>query len=69
MSCPYCGHELENYTNQEGGYCPKCETWFPADVVEDCMENEIEDFDELEEISLWGEESLASDTKRMNENE
>jgi hypothetical protein len=36
--CPRCGHKLENYTLVEGGWCPKCREWFPADVVKESME-------------------------------
>ena len=41
MSCPKCTSELENYSSCEGGWCPKCEEWFPADIVEEWLaENE-----------------------------
>jgi len=34
VSCPRCGEELENYSRVEGGWCPNCQEWFPADLVE-----------------------------------
>ena len=40
MSCPTCGHELQDYSTLEGGWCPICEEWFPADIVEERMEEE-----------------------------
>jgi predicted amidophosphoribosyltransferase len=38
--CPRCGSELENYTDLEGGWCPRCQEWFPSDVVRESMEEE-----------------------------
>ena len=53
MSCPSCAEPLEDYTEQEGGWCPRCKEWFPADVVTEwLMEQEQSDeyvFDEEEE--------------------
>jgi len=41
MSCPECLVELEGYSVTEGGWCPKCEEWYPSDVVEEWLqENE-----------------------------
>jgi len=40
MSCPKCGEALEDYSNQEGGWCPKCEEWYPPDIVRERMEEE-----------------------------
>lgn len=37
--CPKCGDPLENYSHLEGGWCPKCEEWWPPDIVEDFMED------------------------------
>ena len=36
--CPKCGGCLESYSQCEGGWCPSCEEWWPADIVEDWME-------------------------------
>ena len=49
MSCPQCGAELENFNNQEGGWCPKCKTWFPIDIILELEEIEGND-------PFWGEE-------------
>ena len=38
MSCPNCGAALEHYNWEEGGYCLDCEEWWPADIVEQHME-------------------------------
>lgn len=38
MSCPKCVTPLESYTTQEGGWCPKCEEWWPEDRVEEWLE-------------------------------
>jgi uncharacterized protein YbaR (Trm112 family) len=38
MSCPKCITPLENYTKQEGGWCPKCEEWYPADIIREWLE-------------------------------
>lgn len=41
MICPKCLTELEDYSSLEGGWCPKCEEWWSADLVEDWLsENE-----------------------------
>jgi len=41
MICPRCLTALENYSNEEGGWCPKCEDWFPSDIIEEFInENE-----------------------------
>ena len=37
--CPKCGGHLESYSRCEGGWCPKCEEWWPADIVEEWMED------------------------------
>ena len=34
MLCPRCGHLLENYVMLEGGWCPRCEEWWPADITD-----------------------------------
>ena len=36
--CPKCGRPLSAYSRQEGGYCESCEDWFPADIVEERVE-------------------------------
>lgn len=36
--CPKCGTELENYSNCEGGWCPKCEEWWPSDSIREWEE-------------------------------
>lgn len=40
MSCPKCAQELEDYSNQEGGWCPKCEEWFPEDLIRELYERD-----------------------------
>jgi len=41
MTCPKCLTELENWSNVDGGWCPKCEEWWSPDIVyEWLMENE-----------------------------
>jgi len=37
LSCPKCGEKLENYSSVEGGWCPKCEEWFPQDRIEESL--------------------------------
>jgi len=49
MSCPICSTELENFNHQEGGWCNKCETWFPLDIILETEEVEGND-------PFWGEE-------------
>lgn len=51
MSCPQCETELENFSRQEGGWCPLCKVWFPFDIILDSMEEECEDND-----PFWGNE-------------
>jgi len=36
--CPKCSSELEDYSDLEGGWCPKCEEWFPEDIIREWME-------------------------------
>lgn len=56
MSCPKCGKELENYSNQEGGWCPECEEWWPPDIVEERMrEDQLWEEDERDEIIKYWE--------------
>jgi len=31
--CHRCGTVLENYSREEGGWCPKCEEWYPYDII------------------------------------
>ncbi|MHA1263171.1 MAG: hypothetical protein ACTSSA_13990 [Candidatus Freyarchaeota archaeon] len=38
MNCPRCGEELENYSDIEGGWCPKCKEWYPPDIIREHME-------------------------------
>jgi uncharacterized protein YbaR (Trm112 family) len=38
MSCPRCGKALELWSELEGGWCPKCKEWYPADIVDDWEE-------------------------------
>ena len=33
MYCPNCETILENFSHEEGGWCPKCKEWFPFDLV------------------------------------
>jgi len=40
MNCPKCGEELENWDSHEGGWCPKCEEWYPPDIVYERLEEE-----------------------------
>jgi len=53
MSCPQCGQELENFNNQEGGWCPKCRTWFPIDIILESEESD--DFYDDEDEEMCGE--------------
>ena len=53
MSCPQRGAELENFNNQEGGWCPKCKTWFPIDIILDS--------EELDDESGEGEDGLCGE--------
>ena len=53
MSCPQCGVELEDYSSQEGGWCPKCKVWFPIDVILEF--GELDDEYDEEEGGLCGE--------------
>jgi len=36
--CPDCLTILENFNNQEGGYCPKCDIWWPPDIIREFIE-------------------------------
>jgi len=38
MSCPACGSELEDYSDVEGGWCPQCKEWCPADITKERLE-------------------------------
>jgi len=49
MSCPHCGTQLENFNRQEGGWCSKCNAWFPIDLILEMEEFEGND-------PFWGEE-------------
>jgi hypothetical protein len=40
MFCPSCGAVLENFTVEEGGWCPKCQEWYSGDIVMERMEEE-----------------------------
>ena len=46
MSCPECGGPLDDYTELEGGWCPNCEEWWPADIVREEDESSFEEDDE-----------------------
>jgi hypothetical protein len=51
MWCPYCIKvELEDYSELEGGWCPVCEQWFPADICRDALDEEFcdEDYEEYD---------------------
>lgn len=39
--CPKHGIELESFDWQEGGYCPKCDSWWPQDLVRDFLEEQL----------------------------
>lgn len=39
--CPKHGEELENFDWQEGGYCSKCDSWWPPDLVKDFLEEQL----------------------------
>lgn len=38
--CPRCGDLLENYDSHEGGWCNSCEEYWPADIVEERMDED-----------------------------
>ena len=38
MNCPSCSTFLEDYSHSEGGWCPKCEDWWPDDIIQERME-------------------------------
>jgi len=43
MFCPYCGELLEDLSATEGGWCPRCEEWFPPDLIRDALKEEAEE--------------------------
>ena len=43
MFCPYCGELLESFSELEGGWCPRCEEWFPPDLIRDALKEEAEE--------------------------
>jgi predicted amidophosphoribosyltransferase len=60
MLCPQCGSPLEDYNNQEGGWCPKCKEWFSPDIAEDFLdENFPEDYDNEFDMGPIEEDSLG----------
>jgi len=65
MSCPQCGTQLENFSRQEGGWCPDYEEWFPYDIVEESWEPEDDPYwgDDLDD-SFY--ESFKSDNLRKS---
>jgi len=36
--CPNCSTEVEDYSDLEGGYCQKCDAWFPLDIIQDAID-------------------------------
>jgi len=48
MICPRCGEGLENYSDQEGGWCPSCGEWYPADLCREIYEIFLEEKEEAE---------------------
>jgi len=40
IGCPKCGVGLQNFNWNEGGWCPACEEWYPADLVVEALANE-----------------------------
>jgi len=43
MFCPRCGELLEDFSEIEGGWCPRCEEWFPPDLIRDALKEEAEE--------------------------
>ena len=41
MICPRCGEGIENYSANEGGWCPSCKEWWPEDRLQEAFEEEF----------------------------
>jgi hypothetical protein len=39
-TCPRCGDILDYFDFHEGGWCSKCQVWWPADRVLEAMEED-----------------------------
>jgi hypothetical protein len=53
LSCPQCATVLENYSRCEGGWCPKCEEWWPSDIVEEHLAEQFPQEEDPEDGMLW----------------